>query len=156
MHIQAIVKELGRIFSSVSRKFWKKRYANGDYAAHYVNKWYRKQRKNCGKKAKLLDDAVIEKMNLCWFPERILGCAKRDKQPFRISFLTIYRTIILAFYRCSWRKSYVSNGSIKNAKEQIIVEKSQIPHPFVSILPVLRIVRDIWLCCTWFGNLSCL
>ena len=97
LSIRAIAKELGRASSSVSREFRRNCYANGDYAAHYADKRYRKRRKNCGRKAKLLGDAicdyVIEKMNLRWSPEQIAGQAKRDKKPFCISFPTIYRVI---------------------------------------------------------------
>lgn len=52
---------------------------------------------NGGRKAKLLDDAIrdyiMEKMNLRWSPEQIAGRAKRDKEPFSISFPIIYRAI---------------------------------------------------------------
>ena len=52
------------------------------------------------RKAKLLDDAirnyVMEKMNLRWSPEQIAGRAKRDKEPFCISFPTIYRRNLTA------------------------------------------------------------
>ena len=90
LSIRAIAKELGRSPSSVSREFRRNCYANGDYAAHYADKKYRKRRKNCGRKAKLLDDEirnyVMEKMNLRWSPEQIAGRARRDKKPFSISF----------------------------------------------------------------------
>ena len=97
LSIRAIARELGRAPSSVSREFRRNCYANGDYAAYHADRLYRKRRKNCGRKAKLLDDAirdyVIEKMNLRWSPEQIAGRAKRDKEPFCISFPTIYRAI---------------------------------------------------------------
>ena len=97
LSIRAIARELGRAPSSVSREFRRNCYANGDYAAYHADRLYRKRRKNCGRKAKLLDDEirnyVMEKMNLCWSPEQIAGRAKRDKEPFCISFPTIYRAI---------------------------------------------------------------
>ena len=97
LSIRAIARELGRSPSSVSREFRRNCYANGNYAAHHADKLYRKRRKNCGRKAKLLDDTirdyVMEKMNLRWSPEQIAGRAKRDKEPFSISFPTIYRAI---------------------------------------------------------------
>ena len=79
LSIRAIAKELGRAPSSVSRKFRRNCYANGDYAAYHADKLYQKRRKNCGRKA----------------------------------------------------------------KEQTIVEKSLILRPLASVLPVLRIVRDM-------------
>ena len=147
LSIRAIARELGRAPSSVSREFRRNCYANGDYAAYHADRLYRKRRKNCGRKAKLLDDAirdyVIEKMNLRWSPEQIAGRAKRDKEPFCISFPTIYRAIDSGILPPQLKKIMRSNGSIKNAKEQTIVEKSQIPRLLVSVLPVLKIVRDM-------------
>ena len=100
LSIRAIARELGRAPSSVSREFRRNCYANGDYAAYHADRLYRKRRKNCGRKAKLLDDEirnyVMEKMNLRWSPEQIAGRAKRDKEPFCISFPTIYRRNLTA------------------------------------------------------------
>ncbi len=84
LSIRAIAKELGRSPSSASREFRRNCYANGDYAAHYADKRYRKRRKKCGRKAKLMDDAirdyVIENMILRWSPKQIARRAKRDKK----------------------------------------------------------------------------
>ena len=43
LSIRAIARELGRSPSSVSREFRRNCYANGDYAAHYAEKRYRKR-----------------------------------------------------------------------------------------------------------------
>ena len=43
LSIRAIAKELGRVQSPVSREFRRNCYANGDYAAHYAEKRYRKR-----------------------------------------------------------------------------------------------------------------
>ena len=51
--IRAIARMLNRSPSSVSREFRRNCYANGEYAAHYAEKLYRKRRKNCGRKPKL-------------------------------------------------------------------------------------------------------
>ena len=95
--IRAIARMLNRSPSSVSREFRRNSYANGTYAAHHADKLYKKRRKNCGRKPKLKSGAarayVLEKMALRWAPEQIAGCAKRDKEPFNISFPTIYRAI---------------------------------------------------------------
>ncbi len=95
--IRAIARELGRSPSSVSREFKRNSYANGKYAAHHADKLYKKRRKNCGRKPKLISgaarDYVIEKMFLRWTPEQIAGRSKIDKEPFTISFPTIYRAI---------------------------------------------------------------
>ncbi len=70
---------------------------NGTYSAHHADKLYKKRRKNCGRKPKLKSGParkyVLEKMALRWSPEQIAGRAKRDKEPFSISFTTIYRAI---------------------------------------------------------------
>lgn len=147
LSIRAIARELGRSPSSVSREFRRNCYANGDYAAHHADKLYRKRRRNCGRKAKLLDDTirdyVMEKMNLRWSPEQIAGRAKRDKEPFSISFPTIYRAIDSGILPPQLKKIMRFKWKHKNAKEQIVVEKFLIPRPLASVLPVLRIVQDM-------------
>ena len=78
-------------------KIQKKQLSNGTYSAHHAHKLYRKRRKNCGRKPKLKSGAareyVLAKMALRWSPEQIAGRAKRNKEPFSISFPTIYRAI---------------------------------------------------------------
>ena len=95
LSIPAIARMLNRSPSSVSREFRRNSYSNGTYAAHHADKLYRKRRKNCGRKPKLkasaVRDYVLEKMALRWSPEQIAGRAKRDNEPFSISFPTIYR-----------------------------------------------------------------
>ena len=97
LSIRAIARILNRSPSSVSREFRRNSYSNGTYAAHHADKLYRKRRKNCGRKPKLkagaARDYVLEKMALRWSPEQIAGRAKRNKEPFSISFPTIYRAI---------------------------------------------------------------
>ena len=97
LSIRAIARMLNRSPSSVSREFRRNSYSNGTYAAHHADKLYRKRRKNCGRKPKLkagaVRDYVLEKMALRWSPEQIAGRAKRDNEPFSISFPTIYRAI---------------------------------------------------------------
>lgn len=97
LSIRAIARILNRSPSSVSREFRRNSYASGDYAAHHADKLYHKRRRNCGRKPMLRNGAVrdydIEKMNLRWSPEQISGRAKLDKEPFSISFPTIYRAI---------------------------------------------------------------
>lgn len=95
--IREIARTLNRSPSSVSREFRRNCYANGSYAAHHADNLYRNRRKNCGRKPILKDGAVreyvLEKMALRWSPEQIAGRAKHDKEPFSISFPTIYRAI---------------------------------------------------------------
>ncbi len=69
LSIRAIARELGRSPSSISREFISREfrrncYANGDYAAYHADRLYRKRRKNCGRKAKLLDDAMSRQSRL--------------------------------------------------------------------------------------------
>ncbi len=94
---RAIARKLKRSVSSVSREFRRNSYADGTYAAHHADKLYRERRKNCGRKLKLNDEItrkyVIEKMELLWSPEQIAGRAKLDKEPFSISYATIYRAL---------------------------------------------------------------
>ena len=97
LSIREIARILNRSPSSVSRELRRNCYADGSYAAHHADKLYRKRRKNCGRKP-ILDngparDYVLEKMNLRWSPEQIAGRSKREKQPFVISYSTIYRAI---------------------------------------------------------------
>ena len=97
LSIRAIAKKLNRSPSTVSREFRRNCYADGTYSAHHADKLYQKRRKNCGRKPKLqsgaVRDYVVEKMNLRWSPEQIAGRARLDKEPFSISFSTIYRAI---------------------------------------------------------------
>jgi len=97
LSIRAIARILKRSPSSVSREFKRNRYKSGDYAAHHAQKLYKKRKKHCGRKSKLYDesirDYVIEKMKLRWTPEQISERAKLEKQPFALSFVTIYRAI---------------------------------------------------------------
>ena len=97
LSIRAIAKRLGRSPSSVSREFKRNSYTNGEYAAYHADKLYIKRRKNCGRKPILKDgvarEYVLEKLQLRWSPEQIAGRAKVEKQPFSISYPTIYRAI---------------------------------------------------------------
>lgn len=97
LSIRAIAKELNRSPSSVSREFRRNSYADGKYAAYHADKLYKSRRKNCGRKPILNDETirryVLEKMELRWTPEEIAGRAKLDKEPFSISYPTIYRAI---------------------------------------------------------------
>ena len=67
------------------------------HSAHHADSLYRKRRKNCGRIPKLKSgtarEYVLARMALKWSPEQIAGRAKRDKEPFSISFMTIYRAI---------------------------------------------------------------
>ena len=77
--IRVITRILDRSPSSVSREFKRNSYANSDYAAHHADKLYRNRRKNCGRKPRS--------------PEQIAGRARLDREPFAISFPTIYLTV---------------------------------------------------------------
>ena len=98
-HFTTGERELSRVLQAqgLSREFKRNSYSNGTYSAHHADKLYRKRRKNCGSKPKLKSGAareyVLAKMALRWSPEQIAGRAKRDKEPFSISFPTIYRAI---------------------------------------------------------------
>ena len=95
--IRAIARILNRSASSVSREFHRNSKADGTYSAHHADKLYRSRRKNCGRKPKLKDQIlrnyVLAKLILRWTPEQISGRAKLDKEPFSISYSTIYRAI---------------------------------------------------------------
>lgn len=98
LSIRSIARILGRSPSTLSREFNRNSYSKGSYAAHHAQKLYDKRRKNCGKNhilssSKLVYDYVIDKLSLKWTPEQICGRAKLEKQPFSISFVTIYRAI---------------------------------------------------------------
>lgn len=96
--LRAIALKLGRSPSTISREFSRNSYATGSYAAHHAQKKYIKWKANCGKKPLLesneqLKNYVIQKLNLRWTPEQICGRAKLEKQPFTISYNTIYRAV---------------------------------------------------------------
>ena len=94
---RAIARSLNRSNSSVSREFARNSREDGTYSANYADKQYAERRKNCGRKHILEDEEiqkyVIEKLEQRWTPEQIAGRAKLEKQPFEISFTTIYRAI---------------------------------------------------------------
>lgn len=97
LSIRAIARELKKAPSSVSREIKRNSYKNGSYAAHHAQKLYAKRKKNCGRTPKLFDESikeyVIKRMELRWTPEQICERAKIEKQPFSLSFATVYRAI---------------------------------------------------------------
>jgi len=98
MSIRAIARILGRSPSTISREFKRNSYANGSYTAHHAQKKYMKRKSNCGRKPVLkhnqqIRNYVIQRLKLRWTPEQISGRAKLEKQPFGISYNTIYRAV---------------------------------------------------------------
>ncbi len=96
--IRAIARMLGRSPSTVSREFKRNSYSTGRYAAHHAQKKYIKRKSNCGKSPilvanQLLRKYVLDKLVQMWTPEQICGRAKLEKQPFSISYPTIYRAV---------------------------------------------------------------
>ncbi len=95
--IRAIARMIKRSPSSVSREFARNSREDGTYSANYADKQYAERRKNCGRKPILeneqIKNYVVEKLEQRWTPEQIAGRAKLDKEPFSISFPTIYRAI---------------------------------------------------------------
>ncbi len=95
--IRAIARMINRSPSSVSREFARNSREDGTYSANYADKQYAERRKNCGRKPILeneqIKNYVVEKLEQRWTPEQIAGRAKLDKEPFSISFPTIYRAI---------------------------------------------------------------
>ena len=96
-NVRAIARTLNRSPSSVSREFRRNSKADGTYSAHHADKLYHARRKNCGRKPKLKEQAlrnyVLAKLILRWTPEQISERAKLDKEPFSVSYPTIYRAI---------------------------------------------------------------
>ena len=97
LSIREIARMLNRSPSSVSREFARNSREDGTYSANYADKQYAERRKNCGRKPILeneqIKNYVVEKLEQRWTPEQIAGRAKLDKEPFSISFPTIYRAI---------------------------------------------------------------
>ena len=93
----AIAKALNRSHTTVSREFARNSREDGTYSANYADKQYAERRKNCGRKAILENETaknyVVEKLEQRWTPEQIAGRAKLEKQPFSLSYPTIYRAI---------------------------------------------------------------
>jgi IS30 family transposase len=94
---RAIARSLKRSNSSVSREFARNSREDGTYSANHADKLYAERRKNCGRKPVLEDEQaknyVTERLEQRWTPEQIAGRAKLEKQPFSISYPTIYRAI---------------------------------------------------------------
>ena len=95
--VREISRTLHRAPSTVSREINRNKKADGTYSANHAEKLYRKRRQKCGKKPILKEgkarEYVLEKLNLRWTPEQIAGRAKLDKEPFHVSYATIYRAI---------------------------------------------------------------
>ena len=130
LSIRAIARILRRAPSSVSREIQRNQYKNGNYAAHHAQRLYEKRKKHCGRMPKLYDETikayVLERMELRWTPEQICARAKFEKQPFLLSFVTIYRAIdngvlprqLKKIMRFKWkykkRKGIDNRGKIQN------------------------------------------
>ena len=98
MSIRAIAMELHRSPSSVSREIKRNANKDGSYSASTATRKYTKRRKKCHRKLILseneaLKNYVAERLVLDWSPEQICGRAALEKQPFSISYNTIYRAI---------------------------------------------------------------
>ena len=95
--VRAIARTLKRAPSSVSRELRRNSYADNTYSANHADKLYSIRREKCGREKLLnndtIKDYVVERMLMRWTPEQICGRAKIEKQPFSISFPTIYRGI---------------------------------------------------------------
>lgn len=78
---------------------------------------------------------------LRWSPEQIAGRFKFDKEPFNISYTTIYREIDSGVFHISLRKLYVLNGNTRNAKVRIKVVKCPILHRLLSALRANNLSR---------------
>lgn len=130
LSIRKIARLLNRAPSTISREIKRNSYKNGNYAAHHAQKLYAKRKKNCGRTPKLFNENikeyVLKRMELRWTPEQICERAKLEKQPFSLSFPTIYRAIdsgvlpkqLKKIMRFKWkyqkRKKEDKRGKIQN------------------------------------------
>ncbi len=120
--LRAIARKLNRSPSTLSRELNRNSNKDKKYSASTAEKRYRKRRKNCGKKPVLLKnnslkDYVITNLINGWSPEQISGRAKLDRQPFAISYNTIYRAIAKGVLPKSYRL-YLRIKRIKNRKKK--------------------------------------
>ena len=149
LSIRAIARILKRSPSSISREFKRNSYKNGNYAAYHAQNLYSKRKKRCGKTPKLFDEIiksyVLERMALRWTPEQICERAKLEKQPFSLSFVTIYRAIdngvlprkLKKIMRFRWkykkRKTSDKRGKIQNTvsihdRPESVNDRNEVGH----------------------------
>lgn len=141
-----IAEILGKDKSSVSREFARNSREDGTYSANHADKLYAERRKNCGRKLILEDEQaknyVTEKLEQRWTPEQIAGRAKPEKQPFSISYPTIYRAIDSGILPKQLKKLCASNVSIKNAAARTDGEKFPIRYRSMNVPQAQRTVHD--------------
>jgi len=129
-NFSAIAEKLKRSKSSISREFARNSNANGGYSANTAQKKYKKRKKNCGAKHKLQDEKirkyVLKKLELHWTPEQISGRAKLEKQPFSISYNTIYRAVDSGVLPKETKK--IMRFKSKNKKHKTADNRGKIPN----------------------------
>jgi IS30 family transposase len=136
LSFSAIAEKLNEKFntkrnkSTISRELKRNCKKNGEYSANYAQNKAEKRSKNCGVKPKLEDETireyVIERLKLRWTPEQISGRAKLEKQPFSISYNTIYRAVDNGILPKEIRK--IMRFKSKNKKCKTTDNRGKIPN----------------------------
>lgn len=96
--IRAIAGEIGRSPSTVSRELSRNRCSHRPYSPSAAQSRYERSKKRCGRKPILLDPAARDLVRRLigayeWSPEEIENRLKREKNPIRVSYSTIYRAL---------------------------------------------------------------
>lgn len=96
--IREIARQLGRSPSTISRELHRNKCGRHPYLPSRAQNKYKARRKNCGRKHILRDETsrqlvrhLIEEEH--WSPEQIENRLKLEKNPFQISYASIYRGI---------------------------------------------------------------
>ena len=93
-----IARELGRSRSTISRELRRNRKKREAYSPSRAERYYRKRRKNCGRKHILRcpeKREIIRRyiQELHWSPEQIEKRFRLEQHPLKISYASIYRAI---------------------------------------------------------------
>lgn len=157
--LRSIAKEIGRAASTISRELKRNR-KNAMY--HYSPFWaqirYQQQRQHCGRN-RLLSDTELRNAIMplfwieLWSPEQIANRIKHEQKQFRISPVTIYRSIYAGLMdsNCRNAKESLRHGGIRqNRKER--EEKGKITRGIKSIWDRPAYVRRRKIIGHWEGD----
>ena len=125
--VRAIARTLNRSASSVSRELRRNANKDGSYSAYAAERRYKKRRKSCGKKPKLVGDSpmkeyILKGLEQQWSPDEICGRAKLDGFENFVSYNTIYRAVATGYipktYRNNFRFKHIKNRKRKSSDKR--------------------------------------
>lgn len=118
---QEIAQQLEKHQSSISREIQRNRRSDRTYRPGYAQKKTKQRRLGAHQRFRKLGvdqsvtDYIVEKIELYWSPEQIVGRMKREKKPVTISHTAIYRYVYekrpdlvkyLRFHHNRYRRQY--------------------------------------------------